>query len=258
MEFSSDQQPDHALGARYWDEVAAAEPTNNGVLGGFGNGSLPRVDSLSSRLFILTLNRHLSFPTTPVPRRALDIGAGIGRVSRDVLLPVLGSLATVDMVEPAAGFVQAALEVSSKMTKGGHLRMWKMPIQDFWDRSPGLEPAWSLGSELVVKSELKKYDLIWCQWAVGHLSDDELVAFLRRSARELEVEGGMIVVKENVHEGEEASVFDAVDGSLTRSDELFRKLFAMAGLVVLRTEVQKGFPTELLKVNIYALKPCHS
>jgi len=68
------------------------------------------------------------------------------------------------------------------------------------------------------------YDVIWCQWCMGHLSDADLVAFLRRSHAALRKDGtkdrSLIVVKENLcsdnADGTGRTVFDEQDSSLTR------------------------------------------
>jgi protein N-terminal methyltransferase len=90
--------------------------TVDGVLGGFGTGSLPRVDSLGSRLFLLNLYPELCTvpsaikplnPSPPArPYRALDVGAGVGRVTSDVLLHLVDH---VLLLEPVTQFIQQAL-----------------------------------------------------------------------------------------------------------------------------------------------------
>lgn len=59
-----------------------------------------------------------------------------------------------------------------------------------------------------------EYDLIWNQWCLGHLTDDQLLAYLHKCRRILK-EGGFVIVKENMGTmGED--VFDEVDSSVTR------------------------------------------
>ncbi|KAG8771937.1 hypothetical protein FRC16_005773 [Serendipita sp. 398] len=58
--------PDLQHGLDYW---AQQEASIDGVLGGYGNGSLPRVDALSSRLFLLSVLPNLC--KTPSPLRKL-------------------------------------------------------------------------------------------------------------------------------------------------------------------------------------------
>jgi protein N-terminal methyltransferase len=53
----------------------------------------------------------------------------------------------------------------------------------------------------------------------------------------------------------EGFVVDKEDSSVTRSNPYFLSLFAKAKLVVLKTKLQKGFPSELFAVRMYALKP---
>ncbi|KAM0279920.1 hypothetical protein ACHAQH_004361, partial [Verticillium albo-atrum] len=63
--------------------------------------------------------------------------------------------------------------------------------------------------------------------------------------------GGLIIVKENLStSGGDQS--DDVDSSVTMSDEKSRALFSGAGLKLVRTEVQRGFPKELFPVRMYA------
>ena len=40
-----------------------------------------------------------------------------------------------------------------------------------------------------------------------------------------------------------------------RTDEKFRDIFEKAGLELKKTEVQKGLPTQLYPVRIYAIQP---
>ena len=65
------------------------------------------------------------------------------------------------------------------------------------------------------------FDVIWCQWCLGHLSDEDLVAFFRRCPAALRnKDEGLIVVKENLcQDGDDGSArvsFDEADSSLTR------------------------------------------
>lgn len=42
---------------------------------------------------------------------------------------------------------------------------------------------------------------------------------------------------------------------MIRTEEKFKALFKEAGLRIVRTELQKGFPKELYAVRIWALQP---
>jgi len=64
-----------------------------------------------------------------------------------------------------------------------------------------------------------KFDVMWCQWSLGHLSNPDLVLFLARAKQALRTPESVIVVKENVCAeigGSTGVVFDDQDSSLTR------------------------------------------
>jgi protein N-terminal methyltransferase len=65
-----------------------------------------------------------------------------------------------------------------------------------------------------------KFDVIWCQWCLGHLSDPDFVKFLQRAREALrDPASGLIIVKENCcsePDGVARTVFDEEDSSLTR------------------------------------------
>jgi protein N-terminal methyltransferase len=60
----------------------------------------------------------------------------------------------------------------------------------------------------------EKYDLIWNQWCVGHLTDAQLISYLEKCGRAVN-EDGLIIVKENLSTSDE-DVFDELDSSVTR------------------------------------------
>jgi protein N-terminal methyltransferase len=97
-----------------------------------------------------------------------------------------------------------------------------------------------------------RYNLIWCQWVLGHLKDADLIKFLKRCHRSL-MAGGMIGIKENVIRVGQ-SEFDSVDSSVTRSDSFLKEIFNSAGLELIKEETQPGFPPELYPVKMYLLK----
>ncbi|GAA6013138.1 hypothetical protein JCM11491_005193 [Sporobolomyces phaffii] len=231
-----DQRPDFETGVNYW---ANTEASVNGVLGGYGEGTpVPRLDATSSRLLILSLLPHLSTivpahlpapsppSSSPAPRprrtfRALDCGAGIGRVTSTVLLPLFDA---VDLVEPVPSFVRQA---HSDAVRGHHgwsrlhpqtdddgeplavkgVRIWQAGLQHFDPRAPAVpvppHPSTSTTPSVELFATLgnpetafpdptsqldpteEGYDLVMIQWCIGHLSDDELVDFLTRSQNAL-------------------------------------------------------------------------
>jgi protein N-terminal methyltransferase len=109
--------PDFQRGIDYWTSVDASV---DGVLGGFGTGPLPRVEQLSSRLFLLSLMPSLQLFSSPLATTqdvmqardryvALDVGAGVGRVTAEVLLPLVDDVITI---EPVKHFIETAKKES--------------------------------------------------------------------------------------------------------------------------------------------------
>lgn len=276
--------PDVVDGIEYWTTQPAS---NDGVLGGYGLGSLPRIDSLGSRLFLLDLypdlstvpssRRSLTSSNPPTRTRALDVGAGIGRVTADVLLYLVSDVVLLEPVDP---FVQEALArarsstINSDLPRGHpswpgiadqtkSVTILQGTLQEFDPLAPhrvkfldrvGYQPprpADEIGAG---------FDVIWCQWCLGHLNDRDLVAFFRRSHDALRGKAGkgLIVVKENIcqdrEDGTGESIFDEQDSSLTRSDLAWKDIFKQAGLKLVKEKVQEGLPEGLYVVKMYGLR----
>ena len=112
----------------------------------------------------------------------------IGRITEGLLLDVAER---VDIVEPIAKFTEAL------RGKEGVGEIFNVGLENW---SP--------------EDRQERYDLIWNQWCLGHLTDSQLVAYLRKCRMVLN-DGGVVVVKENMSTGE-VDVFDQVDSSVTR------------------------------------------
>jgi protein N-terminal methyltransferase len=214
-----------AQSLEYW---ASVESDVNGMLGGFPQVS--KVDILSSKSFLIKLRSFMKVPETgelPIERRGVDCGAGIGRITKSLLVK---QCTTVDIVEPVSKFTDALVA------------------------EPGVGTIYNLGLENWTP-EPNSYWLIWNQWCLGHLTDSSLVSYLRRCAAGL-TQSGMIIVKENIVRNiNDEDLYDSTDSSVTRTDNNFRSIFDKAGLDVVRTELQRNFPKELLAVRMYALRP---
>ncbi|SCV03794.1 LAMI_0H11012g1_1 [Lachancea mirantina] len=222
-----DSQINYADAIDYWSSVPA---TVDGVLGGYGEGTtVPVMDVMGSNHFLRKLKSRM-VPADGYTKRGVDIGAGIGRVTRDMLHKHCD---VVDLVEPVAPFVaQMRNELAPLQSKLGDI--YEIGMQE-WEPEPNT------------------YWLVWCQWCVGHLPDDELVKFLERCRRALQPNGTIVLKENNTVTGTDD--FDAQDSSVTRCDDKFRSLFERAGLKLIATERQKGLPSELYPVRMYALKP---
>lgn len=203
--------------------------------------SLPRIDALGSRLFLLNHLPELSTvssslkPLHPPPKerrtRALDVGAGVGRVTADVLLYLVDD---VLLLEPVAPFINEA--VHRAKNPDPKLKNWQGladkttsvtfvqgPLQAFDPSHPSntsdvklLERVGYQGDDLE-----SGFDVIWCQWCLGHLSDEQLVAFFKRARASLRNPArSLMVVKENVcrdtEDNQPRISYDDEDSSLTR------------------------------------------
>jgi len=234
MSASPDASISTTTSLAYWNSIP---PTDDGMLGGLSQVS--RIDLRGSAIFLAKIRREhpsqspspssssSSSTSTKLLSRGVDCGAGIGRVTAGFLRTVCE---TVDVVEPVEKFAQEA-KVSAKGAVGN---VYVRGLEDW-------RPE-------------ERYDLFWNQWCLGHLTDKQLVDYLRRCKEVLTCDG-WIVVKENVsRHAEGKDVYDELDSSVTRTNEKFQQLFKEAGLRLVKTEVQKGFPKALYPVRLYALR----
>ncbi|KAL8762486.1 MAG: hypothetical protein Q9184_001521 [Pyrenodesmia sp. 2 TL-2023] len=221
-----DGQISQADALAYWESIAA---TVNGMLGGYPH--ISHIDIRGSLNFIQKLRRLTSSSSSDRFTRGVDCGAGIGRITAGLLSKVCD---IVDVVEPIGKFAKEA-QAAKLAGKGKIGEVYVLSLQDW-------EPK-------------EEYDLAWNQWCLGHLTDTELIKYLRK-CRGMVKEGGWIIVKENMSTDPEGKdIFDEVDSSVTRADMKFRALFEKSGLVIAKTELQSGFPKKLYPVRFYALQP---
>ena len=203
--------------------------TVDGVLGGFGQ--LDPLDVAQSCTFLIQLLKHDGLNLGHKSGRCLDCGAGIGRVTKNLLSKFFKKCDLVEsnprLLEEAGSFVP----------------------------SPVLGERFCETLQDVVPKE-NHYECIWVQWVVIYLTDTDFVKFLRRCTRGLKP-GGVIVIKENVMNPATKMAFlvDKDDSSVTRSDELMRAIFENAGLDIILSTKQSNFPEEMLPVITYALVP---
>lgn len=214
----------------YWLSVPASV---NGVLGGFGEQTpVPKADIIGSGTFLRKLKTRMEC-SPGTEKLTIDMGAGIGRITRDLLWKVSDRC---DLLEPVKPFVaQMENELAGVAQKGKLGDIYPIGMQE-WQCDP---------------NKLGKYWLVWCQWCVGQLPDDELVKLWAR-CKEALMPNGTLIVKENIAPVED--VFDPTDLSVTRTDAKFRQLFELAGYKLIASELQKGMPKELYPVRMYCLK----
>lgn len=210
----------YARATNYWE---AREASVDGVLGGYAETSGP--DLRESTRFLDLIKKG---PSPPKFGSALDCGAGIGRVTTGLLL---NHFKQVDLVEPNERLLETARQdITDKRVK----QFINSSLQEF-------------------HPEEGKYDVIWAQWVLLYLPDDDLCDFLQRCRKAL-THGGMVCVKENVVlDGE--WVVDKEDNSVSRTESQYKAIFERAGFNVQHELRQTCWPDHLIPVKMYALRP---
>jgi protein N-terminal methyltransferase len=190
------------------------------VLGGYGN--LSAIDIPASFRFIFAF-----FKAHPEHNRdrVIDCGAGVGRIAKELLCQVYKR---VDIIDQCSKYVEKAKEVLSGKNIG---HFYAKGLQEFTFE--------------------EKYDCVWIQWVISHLTESDAERFLISAKASLNPHG-IIVLKEN-HAMEEF-VVDKQDYSVTRTRNIFLKLFEKAGLQIVQEEMQPNWPKELLQVRMYILQ----
>ncbi|XP_045204801.1 N-terminal Xaa-Pro-Lys N-methyltransferase 1-like [Mercenaria mercenaria] len=212
----------------FWDEMPS---TVDGMLGGYEK--ISPADLKASKAFLrplLKIRRRKGKSKGRTDRkRALDCGAGIGRITKRLLLPLFR---TVDMVEMEQKFLDTA-----KTFVGAEVgRVEKFICSSLQDFTP--EPS--------------RYDLIWSQWVLCHLTEEHLVEFLKQCQKGL-TPGGVMVIKENVSVSGETE-FDTNDSSFVRSQEDYLNIINKAGLTIVKQQRQKNWPKDLYAMVMFAVK----
>lgn len=133
---------------QYWSRIS---PTVDGMLGGLS--MIDRTDVQGSSVFLKDL---FKMKPSPNQHRALDCGAGIGRVTKNLLI---NYFKCIDLVEQDENFVRKShdyLSVNGKLNeKIGTIH--NVGLQDFTPTE-------------------NTYDVIWCQWVCS--STIQLISIL--------------------------------------------------------------------------------
>lgn len=123
---------------------------------------------------VTSILKPLQPPVIPRRIRALDVGAGIGRVTSTVLLHLVDD---VVMVEPISKYVEEAVSLASKgkwkemdsATEGTKsVTFLTGPLQRFDPSKPNNEQGFEfkvqrLGFQGSSDAEETGYDIVWCQ-----------------------------------------------------------------------------------------------
>lgn len=227
--------PDAHKSKVYWENV---EPTVSGMLGGFSRVS--PTDISESRKFLSQFFRpRKSAASAPsaagdVPRAqsALDCGAGIGRITKLLLLSFSDE---VHLLEQSQLFLDKSVEYIGPESRHRVKRICAS-LQSFQP-----EPGAS-------------YDIIWLQWVTGYLTDEELITFLVKMTSCLDPKHGLIILKDNTTAGSEPDT-DMNDSSVTRAKHALVHIIKAANLHIREERRQKKMPRGLYPVHMFALSP---
>lgn len=197
---------------------------DDGVLGGYG--AITPQDIKGSNDFLdQIIANYPSFHCI----KAADLGAGIGRITKLLLLP---RFQAIDLVEQSPRLLDAAPGyIGSESSRVTYI------LQGLQSFSPAPET----------------YDLIWIQWVIGHLHDLDFIEFFKRCVIGLKKDG-IIVLKENFPESYTFAL-DNNDSSVARCLDYVKVLLSLAGCKVVLESEQVGFPSELYPVWSLAIKP---
>lgn len=220
---------------KYWSEAPA---TVNGMLGGLGH--INTIDVEGSVNFLNGLKNISN-------NYALDCGAGIGRVSKNLLIP---RFKKVDIVEQDENFSNAAKDYCKLKNIDDEVK--ELNSLQANAEFIGLCEVFNMGLQQFSPNP-NKYDLIWSQWVLGHLTDHDLLQFFSRIKLGL-TNSGYFVMKENTTSSGKIEVDDA-DSSVTRPLKVYEKILRDAGYRIVKKTKQQNFPKGLYPVYMIACKP---
>jgi galactose mutarotase-like enzyme len=212
--------------------------TVDGVLGGFASISEPDLEG--SRQFVRELEDirpSLQSWTTKASNsqrrtRACECGAGLGRVTKGLLLEIRG-IDECDLVDSSAALLAAAPEYLGNPA-ASRCRYFCTGLQDWMPVA-------------------NTYSIVWIQWVLSYLTDEDIVKVLRRCGESLTVDG-VIILKENTC-AESDFELDSEDASVTRSLRYWKLLVQRAGLRVIHEKKYESLLKDLYPVPMLALEP---
>ncbi|OHT06664.1 Alpha N-terminal protein methyltransferase 1 [Tritrichomonas foetus] len=216
----------YQTGPNYWSKQ---ESTNSGMLAGFTYTH--KVDVDFSKVILKKYMKEHNMGK----KRVADLGAGIGRVSKNVLAKFFEE---IDLVEPVPSFLEVAKKEIADLYPNVKINTFSCGAQD-----------WTITD---------KYDCFWVQWTLMYLTDSDCVRLLKASKNHLN-KYGKIIVKENGYPDDEIedksfAMWNPEDHSFARTKKSYIDLFNKAGLKIVEDCQQPDWDTELLPVYLFVLR----
>jgi len=219
--------------AAFWSQGGYGGNTDDEAMIGDAGGHADGQEGLAF------LDKMIARYPTMRCQRAMDAGAGVGRVTKLVLLK---RYRTVRLVE-----------ADRELSKRSRMYLGKKRAARCDFTCQRLEEI----SDIVQQGDGCFVDLIWLQWTLQYLTDLDAVRTLRTLAQGLSPKTGMLIVKENrPYGGARSDRFQmetpsGVNGryDITRTDAQHRLLFHRAGLKVDLAE--QGYETNTYAISSY-------
>ena len=221
----------------HWSSL---EPNLKSVLGGYEDSQLPDVKCSCELLNGLILTKQLN------PISCLDCAAGIGRVTEHVLSNFFKE---IDLFEKNKLFIE---KCKIKFSGNDKIKnIYNSSLENFEFK--------------------KKYDLIWIQWCLENLEDEDLIPFLKKCYENIN-DNGIIIVKENLYnineddpeENEDNNKnkkkennyeykYSNLDYSKQRPDAFYINLFLECKFKIKLHFLNPNWPESLMPLCVYVL-----
>eukprot|EP00475_Leptophrys_vorax_P005452 TRINITY_DN13294_c0_g1_i6.p1 TRINITY_DN13294_c0_g1~~TRINITY_DN13294_c0_g1_i6.p1 ORF type:complete len:183 (+),score=42.70 TRINITY_DN13294_c0_g1_i6:422-970(+) len=160
----------------------------------------------------------------------LDVGAGVGRVTRDLLSKYFQ---TIDLLDPSPRLLAQAEENLAHLNSQVR-NFYTLEAKDF--TFEGLQ-----------------YDCVWIQWVSGYIPDFELKGFLIGAKDSLKDRNSFIVLKDNLSNFEQYFV-SSNDFNTVRTEWQYLSLIHESGLEVIFRQISP-LSDDLFPVVAYVLQP---
>lgn len=159
-----------------------------------------------------------------------EFGAGIGRITKNLLIEYFQE---IDLIDPVKEFLDFAQKDFGDRVK---LNLYPIGAQE-WKATT-------------------KYDCFWIQWTLMYLTDDDAIKLLKDCKSHLK-RYGKIFVKENGFPNDpdkSLAYWNPDDHSFARSHESYLALFEKAGLTVVENLLQPDWGEDLLPLYAFVLR----
>ena len=164
-------------------------------------------------------------------KSVLEVGSGIGRISTNLLYKYFEN---IDLLERKKEFLIKAKENCEIL----HKKIGRTIFKEFYI------------SSIEDFTFQKTYDMIFIQWVLEYLTDEDLDKFLLQSYKNLNHQG-VILIKENVSNPRE---YITEEGSHIRERSFFEERFKMLNLQEIYSEKVDLGRTDLFDVHCWCLK----